>query len=111
DWIILILPGFVPFFISLVSSIGHDGYSPILQNLLCNPWCFISCVHRDIVHTFKSTCYIVIYCIPSHAVMNIPCGYFHTKHKSSFVAGCVCFVCKLPFMFSLDKHSCIWVCG
>ena len=87
--IVLILPGLVPFFISLTSGIGHDGYSPILQNLLCNPRGFICCVHRHILQTFKSTRYIVIYCIPGYAVMNIPCRYFYSKNKPPLVAGCV----------------------
>src|SRR5699024_4905642 len=41
--------------------------------------------------------------------MNIPCSYFYSKNKTSLVASCVCFVCKLPFMFSFDKHSSIRV--
>src|SRR5699024_7016429 len=92
--IILILPRLVPFFISFIPGIGHDGDSPILQNLLCNPRGFICCVHCHILRMFKFSCYFIVKCIPSYAVMNISCGYFYSKNKPSPITSCVCFVCK-----------------
>ena len=33
------------------------------------------------------------------------------QHKAVLVAGCMCFVCKLPFVFSFYEHSAVRVCS
>ena len=42
--------------------------------------------------------------------MDIPGSYFYRQYHPMFVTRCVCFICKLPLMLSLDKHSALWVC-
>ena len=45
----------------------------------------------------------------SHATLSLtfPAVYFHAQYNPVFVAGCMCFVRKLPLMCPLYKHSAV----
>ena len=108
--IILVFPRAVRSFFVVCSCIRQDRDPSIVQYFLCNPRCFVACVHYHIFCFREFFSYLVIYRIPCHAVMHISSCHFHCQYKTIFVTGGMRLICKLPLMLSLYKHAAVRIC-
>ena len=109
--IVFILPGFVSIFFPFPSRIRQNRYLSIIQYLFCNPRCFIAGIHCYKLY-FKFARYFVIYLIPCHTVVNIARCHCYTQYHTVFIAGCMCFIGKLPFVLAFHKHTAFRIgCG
>ena len=99
------VPGTKAVFPAFVTCVGEDWNTAVLQGLFGNPGCFVARVHDDEFCFWKSTCYLVIHCIPCCTVIYISSCYVYPQNPAMPVAGSVSLICKLPLVLSLYKHS------
>ena len=109
-YIIFVLPRPEMSFCGFGLSIRQDGDPAVVKYFLCYPRSLIASVHYDELCFVKPAGYFVIYRVPCHTVAHIACCYLYRQYHSVLVAGCMCFICKLPFMLAFYEHSAIRVC-